>query len=124
MTRTALLLSLLLIACADPAQQTKNEAPNTSASADAPTVVVPAGASSDQGVMGATPGPCGSTRVVDYAGRMFDEAMLEPIREQSGALRVRVYRPGGPPLPDEASDGRLLNLYLDEAGRIIMFDCS
>ena len=123
MTRSALLLSLLLIACAEPAQEAKNEASNASAAAG-PTVIAPAGASGDQGVMGATPGPCGSTRVADFAGQIFDEAMIEEMRARSGALRVRVYRPGGPPLPDEGGDGRLLNAYLDEAGRIVLLDCS
>jgi hypothetical protein len=122
-TRSALLLPLLLIACAKPAQEAKNEASNASA-AELPTVIAPARASGDQGVMGATPGPCGSTRVADFAGRIFDEAMIEEMRARSGASRVRVYRPGGPPLPDEGGEGRLLNAYLDESGRIVLLDCS
>ena len=121
MARSASLLLAMLVACADPAPDVKNELSNDAAAAGTP-VIAPAGASDDQGVLGAVPGECGSTRASAYLGQTYDESMVEAMRASSGASSVRVYRPGGPPL--QGGDGRTLNAYLDESGRIVLLDCS
>lgn len=121
MTRSAALLFVLLVGCAEPAPEPRDGQAGNAAAAGT-TVVAPAGASEDQGILGAVPGECGSTRAAAYLGRTYAESMAEPMRASSGASTVRVYRPGDPPL--QGGDGRTLNAYLDGSGRIVLLDCS
>lgn len=92
------------------------------------TVAVPAGGgpSGLDAVMGATPGPCGSTKASDLVGQIYTPELDSKLRARTGASDVRVVRPGeylDPAEPQPPPVERRLNVLLNRAGQIIMLDC-
>lgn len=64
---------------------------------------------------------CDAEAVQDEIGRTFKENDAQRIRQQSGAERVRVLRPGEAATMDHRPDR--LNIHLNEQGEIIQLRC-
>ena len=73
-------------------------------------------------VIGATPGPCGSTRAAAFLGKTWRPEMNSEIKRLSGAASVRRVRPSGEDSAGPTVDRRL-NVLLNDSGQIIMLDC-
>lgn len=75
-------------------------------------------------VIGATPGPCGSTRAAAFLGKTYKPDMDAEMMRISGATVIRPVRPTG---EDADVDGpivdRRMNVLLNDFGQIIMLDC-
>lgn len=75
-------------------------------------------------IIGATPGPCGSTRATAFLGRTYRPYMDAEMMRVSGATAIRRIRPTG-----EDADGggrtidRRMNVVLNDFGQIILLDC-
>jgi len=115
---------LVLTACAEgpaspPVEQSR---PSNSAAAQ---VERPANApaSGVNDVIGATPGPCGSTRATAFLGKTYKPEMDAEMMRASGATAIRRIRPTG----EDAGDGpivdRRMNVVLNDFGQIILLDC-
>ena len=118
-----LLLSLAACSPGAPENTGNTTANGAAANASAPaTVIQPAGAPqpSAQDVIGATPGPCGSTRGEAWLGRAWSPQIGSELRQATGASEVTVRTGENPYLPP---DDRRLNVYLNDSGRIILMDC-
>jgi hypothetical protein len=124
MTVRLLLVLLVLTACAKgpagpPAAQ------GGEANQPAPQVARPANAAapSVNDVIGATPGPCGSTRATAFLGKTYKPDMDAEMMRASGATAIRRIRPMG----EDAADGpivdRRMNVVLNDFGQIILLDC-
>jgi len=74
-------------------------------------------------VIGATPGPCGSTRAAEFLGRIYRPDIDAALLRSSGASEIRVHRPIAADAPETPTNHRRLNLLLNQSGRIIMLDC-
>ena len=74
-------------------------------------------------VIGATPGPCGSTRATAFLGQTYRPEMDAEMMRVSGATAIRRIRPTG----EDAGSGeivdRRMNVVLNDFGQIIMLDC-
>lgn len=125
MTPRLLLPLLVLAACADGSS---NPPPDQGARSNrsGERVAQPAGAPSSgvNDVIGATPGPCGSTRATAFFGRTYAPEMDAEMMRVSGATAIRRVRPTG---GDAGEDGpivdRRMNVLLNDFGQIIMLDC-
>ena len=119
-----LLLPLMLAACGAEAG---NELAGRGAEANGSGVQVsrPAGApaSGVNDVIGATPGPCGSTRATAFLGKTYRPEMDAELKRVSGASAVRRIRPTGEDADGGALVDRRLNVLLNDFGQIIMLDC-
>jgi hypothetical protein len=125
MTPRLLLPLLVLTACAEgasnpPAEQSAQS--NRSAVPVARPADAPAYGVND--VIGATPGPCGSTRATAFLGKTYKAEMDLEMMRVSGATAIRRIRPTG---EDAGEDGpivdRRMNVLLNDFGQIIMLDC-
>jgi hypothetical protein len=119
-----LLLPLMLAACGAEAGNS-HAGRSAEANGSGTQASRPAGApaSGVNDVIGATPGPCGSTRATAFLGRTYRPEMDAELKRASGAAAIRRVRPtgedagGGPPVD------RRLNVLLNDFGQIIMLDC-
>lgn len=122
MTVRLLLSLLVLTACAEADSTSPSEEPKAAAI----EVTRPAGApaSGVNDVIGATPGPCGSTRATAFLGKTYRPEMDVEIMKASGATAIKRIRPTG---EDATADGpivdRRLNLVLNDFGQIILLHC-
>ena len=74
-------------------------------------------------VIGATPGPCGSTRARSALGKTFTPDLAAEIKRLSGASEVNfVDFHDDTPLPS-TGDPHRLNVLLNEDDKIILLDC-
>ena len=64
---------------------------------------------------------CGAQRVQDRIGRQHDERLTESIRQESGAVALRVIRPGHVYTMDYR--GERINVHIDEGGVITSIGC-
>src|SRR5690554_2875066 len=64
---------------------------------------------------------CGAQRVQDRIGRQHDESLTESIRQESGAVALRVIRPGHAYTMDYR--GERINVHIDESGFITSIGC-
>ncbi len=75
-------------------------------------------------VIGATPGPCGSTDATEFLGKRWSGEVAAALKAKSKADAVRVAREM---TEEEAaaatSNPRRLNVVLNDSGRIILMDC-
>ena len=74
-------------------------------------------------VIGATPGPCGSTQATAFLGRAYSPELKTDLQRASGAVDVRIIPPTGETAAPAELRDRRLNVYLNDFGQIIMFDC-
>lgn len=74
-------------------------------------------------VIGAVPGPCGSTRAEAFLGKPYSDETARALRQASGASEVSVHRPSDKADPDRPMVERRLNVLLNDGGRIILLDC-
>lgn len=120
----ALLLLSLVTACsagsADANAQQNGEADRTSAKVARPANAPPSGVND---VIGATPGPCGSTRATEFLGRTYRPDMDAALMRSSGADEIRLNRPIDADAPETPMNERRLNLLLNDSGQIILLDC-
>lgn len=64
---------------------------------------------------------CGAQRVQDRIGRQHDESLTASIRQESGAVALRVIRPGHAYTMDYR--GERINVHIDEGGVITSIGC-
>jgi hypothetical protein len=74
-------------------------------------------------VIGATPGPCGSTGATRFLGQTYRPEMDAEIMAASDATAVRVAVPVDENAPEEPTVDRRINLVLNDFGQIILMDC-
>jgi hypothetical protein len=74
-------------------------------------------------VIGATPGPCGSTRAESALGKTFSPDLADEIKRLSGASEVNFIDFHDETPLAERQDPRRLNVLLSEEDRIILLDC-
>lgn len=118
--------ALVLMACNEqgPPANAQSQA-SRSTSVSPPEVAVPADAPQRNvnDVIGATPGPCGSTRATSFLGQTYRPEMDAELMRVSGATVIRRVRPTG----EDAGSGeivdRRLNVLVNDYGQIIMLDC-
>jgi len=116
-------VSLLLVACS--AGDGQSNAQQTRESEQPLVMTVPANSPvpDRNEVIGATPGPCGSTRATAFLGRAYTPELNTALRRASGAVEVRIIPAAGETAPAQDLRDRRLNVYLNDFGQIIMFDC-
>jgi hypothetical protein len=66
-------------------------------------------------------GPCDASRLGALVGRAYTEALAADAQRRSGARAVRRIRPGDMVTMDFRGDR--LNVHLDDADRVVRFDC-
>ena len=64
---------------------------------------------------------CGAQHVQDRIGRQHDESLTASIRQESGAVALRVIRPGHVYTMDYR--GERINVHIDEGGVITSIGC-
>jgi hypothetical protein len=123
MRRLLILLSLLSAAGCGAAGDSGSADNNQSVQARS-GVERPADAVDRRDVIGAPPGPCGSTRAASALGKTFSPDLASEIKRLSGASEVNfvAWLDDGPPL-QERNDPRRLNVKLSEDDRIILLQC-
>jgi|GEM_PF-6840357 len=125
MTLRLLLPLILLTACGEEAGNRRAEQ-GVPADQAGVQVARPANApaSGVNDVIGATPGPCGSTRATAFLGRTYRPEMDSEMIRVSGATAIRRIRPTG---EDSAIGGpivdRRMNVVLNDLGQIVLLDC-
>ncbi|HEX8303068.1 I78 family peptidase inhibitor [Sphingomonas sp.] len=112
---------LAIAACADNAGNvSENRSNQDSALVSRPADAPP---SDVNDVIGATPGPCGSTRATAFLGKTYHPELDAELMRVSGATAIRRIRPTG----EDAAEGpivdRRMNVVLNDSGQIIMLDC-
>jgi hypothetical protein len=81
-------------------------------------------ASGLQVVIGATPGPCGSTKAAEFLGRTWSREVEAALKERSGARDIEIAHVLSPKdAADTSKRPRRLNVLLNDSRQIIMMDC-
>jgi hypothetical protein len=86
----------------------------------------PTGASEPglQAVIGATPGPCGSTKATEFLGRTWTPELAAALKRKSGADEVTVAREMSEEEAEAAeSNPKRLQVVLNDSRQIILMDC-